>query len=88
MSSEDVPTVRPSGSIATFERIADELLEKLGSLSINDTTNELRRDVKAIGALFRSWKTRAPTPEERASAITRLMDLHRAIEEYAAGIKA
>jgi len=34
-------------------------------------------------ALFRSWKVRAPNPEERAAAISRLMDVHRASEELA-----
>lgn len=81
MPSDEVPTVRPSGTVAVFESTLAEAAEKLGEFGPEGA--ELRRDVTALQALFRSWKVRAPNPEERAVAISRLMDVHRAVEELA-----
>jgi hypothetical protein len=78
--SDDVPTVRPSGTIAVFEQTLVEAIARLEGLP---EAEELRRDAGALLALFRSWKVRAPNPEERAAAISRLMDVHRASEELA-----
>ena len=79
-SSDDVPTVRPSGSLAMFERTLVEALEKLEGLPDSE---ELRREVVAMQALFRSWKVRAPRPEDRAAGVSRFMTLYRAVEELA-----
>lgn len=81
--TEDAPTVRPSGTIAVFEQTIVESLDRLDGLSASDEGAELRRDAVALQAQFRSWKVRAPSPEERAMAISRLMDVHRAVEELA-----
>jgi len=81
--SDEVPTVRPSGTIAVFEQTLVEAIAKLEGLPASDEREELRRDAVAMQALFRSWKVRAPSPEERAAAISRLMDVHRAVEELA-----
>lgn len=83
MPSDEVPTVRPSGTIAVFEQTLVEAIAKLEGLPASDEREELRRDAVAMQALFRSWKVRAPSPEERAAAISRLMDVHRAVEELA-----
>jgi len=81
--SDEVPTVRPSGTLAVFEQTLVEAIAKLEGLPASDEREELRRDAVAMQALFRSWKVRAPSPEERAAAISRLMDVHRAVEELA-----
>ncbi len=83
MPSDDVPTVRPSGTVAVFEQTIVEAIERLDSLPASDEVTELRREIVALQALFRSWKVRVPNPEERATAISRLMSLHRASEELA-----
>lgn len=83
MPSDEVPTVRPSGTLAVFEQTLVEAIAKLEGLPASDEREELRRDAVAMQALFRSWKVRAPSPEERAAAISRLMDVHRAVEELA-----
>ena len=80
-SSDDVPTVRPSGSLAMFERTLVEALEKLEGLPDSE---ELRREVVAMQALFRSWKVRTPRAEDRAAGVSRFMTLYRAVEELAA----
>ena len=80
MPSDETPTVRPSGTVAVFEQTLIEAIARLDGLADGE---ELRRDAGALLALFRSWKVRAPNPEERAAAISRLMDVHRASEELA-----
>ena len=84
MPSDEVPTVRPSGTLAVFERTLAEAIDKLDGLPASDEGGEWRREAVALQALFRSWKLRAPPPEDRAAAISRLMDVHRAVEELAA----
>lgn len=66
-----------------FERTTVEAIEKLDGLPASDDESELRREAMALLALFRSWKIRTPNPEDRALAISRLMDVHRAVEELA-----
>ena len=83
MSSDDVPTVRPSGTIAVFEQTLVEAIGKLSSMLPSDDVTDLRREAVALRSLFRAWKMRTPQPEERAAAISRLMDLHRSVEELA-----
>jgi len=78
------PTVRPSGTIALFAQTADKAIEKLDSLRPTQESSELRREAVALRALFRSWDKHAPKPTERAHAVSRLMDMYSAIEEYAA----
>ena len=63
-----------------FERTLVEALEKLEGLPDSE---ELRREVVAMQALFRSWKVRAPRAEDRAAGVSRLMTLYRAVEELA-----
>jgi hypothetical protein len=82
--SDDVPTVRPSGSLALFEQTLVEAIEKLDGLPKSDECADLRREAVATQALFRSWKVRTPEPKARAAAISRLMGLYRAVEELAA----
>ena len=84
MPSDDVPTVRPSGSLALFEETLVESIEKLDGLPASDERAELRREAVATQALFRSWKVRTPEPKIRAAAVSRLMSLYRAVEELAA----
>ncbi len=75
--------MRPSGTLAVFEQTLVEAIERLDGLEASDEVAEVRREVVALQALFRSWKVRAPNPEERSAAISRLMDVHRASEELA-----
>ena len=82
--SDDPDTARSSGTIAVFERTATEAIERLDDLPLSEESVDLRREAVALQALFRSWSVRAPDPEERTRAISRVMDLHRAVEEYAA----
>jgi hypothetical protein len=60
-----------------FEQTLVEAIEKLRGLS---DVEDLRREVVAMQALFRSWRVRTPRPEDRAAAISRLMSLYRAVE--------
>lgn len=84
MSDDDPVTTRSSGTIAVFERTATEAIERLDGLPLSEDSVDLRREAISLQALFRSWSIRAPDPEARARAIARVMDLHRAVEEYAA----
>ena len=84
MPSEDDPvTSRSSGTIAVFERTATETIERLDGLPLSEESVDLRREAVSLQAIFRSWTVRAPDTEARARAISRIMDLHRAVEEYA-----
>jgi len=56
---------------------------KLDALPASEERADLRREAVALRAMFRSWSVRAPNPEERAAAISRLIGAHRAIEEHA-----
>ena len=78
------PTARSSGTIAVFERTATEAIERLDDLPLSEESVDLRREAVALQALFRSWSVRAPDSEARALAISRVMALHRDVEEYAA----
>jgi hypothetical protein len=78
------PTSRSSGTIAIFEQTATEAIERLDRLPMSERTVDLRREAAALQALFRSWAAHPPTPETRAAAIVRVMDLHRSVEEHAA----
>jgi hypothetical protein len=85
VASEDEPdTARSSGTVAVFERTATEAIDRLDALPLSEESVDLRREAVALQALFRSWTIRAPDPEARAGAISRVMDLHRSVEEYAA----
>jgi hypothetical protein len=79
----DTPTPRASGSLAVFEITCEECIERLDGLAPSEEQIDLKRQVGAMLALFRSWDKRPPAPEERAQAVSRLMDLHRAVEELA-----
>ncbi len=81
--SDDVPTVRPSGTVAVFEQTLVEAIDRLNNLPPSEESVDLRREIVALQALFRSWKVRVPSPADRAAAISRLMDVHRASEELA-----
>jgi len=78
------PTHRSSGTIALFEQTASEAVRRLDALPVSEGVVDLRREAVALQALFRSWKVRSPPPEERAQAVARVMDLHRAVEECVA----
>lgn len=85
MDDDDQPvTARSSGTIAVFERTIGEAIERLDQTPKSDDSADLRREAVALQAMFRSWTKRPPAPEERSKAISRVMDLHRAVEEYAA----
>lgn len=85
MTDEDEsPTPRASGSLAVFLQTASEAMEKLDACPVTEESVELRREAVALAALFRSWDRRAPGQDDRASALSRLMDLHRAVAEYVA----
>lgn len=81
--AEDTPTPRASGTVATFELTCEEAMSKLDSLPPSEEGVDLRREVVALQALFRSWETRAPSTQERAAAVARLMDAYRAVSELA-----
>lgn len=80
----DPVTSRSSGTIAVFEKTATDAIGRLDDLPLSEESVDLRREAVALQALFRSWDIRAPDPEARALAVSRIMDLHRAVEEYAA----
>jgi hypothetical protein len=82
--SDDTPTVRPSGTLAVFERTIVEAIERLDGLPTSDEVTDLRREVVAMQALLRTWKVRTPKSEDRAAGVSRLMSLYRAVEELAA----
>lgn len=85
MPSDDEPvTSRSSGTIAVFEQTAAEAIERLAELPLSEESVDLRREAISLQAIFRSWSIRVPDPEARAMAISRVMDLHRTVEEYAA----
>jgi len=79
----DSPTPKDSGTLAAFEQTCVEAIAKLDALPVSEESVDLRREAVALAALFRSWVARAPDPRERARAVTRLISLHRAVEEYA-----
>ena len=81
---DDTPTPKASGTLAIFEQTAAEAIEKLKTCPTSEESADLYREAVALQALFRSWDTRPPLPEERAKAVSRLMDLHRAVSEYVA----
>lgn len=81
---DDVITARSSGTLAVFEQTASEAIARLDTFPPDEETIDLRREAVALQAMFRAWSVRAPEPEARAVTISRLMDLHRAVEEYAA----
>lgn len=83
MTDDESVTARSSGTIAVFERTAGEAIERIDGLPPGEEGADLRREAVALQATFRSWDVRPPQPEERSRAISRLMDLHRAVEEYA-----
>lgn len=84
-SEDDDPvTARSSGTIAVFEQTATEAISRLDGLPLSEEAYDLRREAVSLQAIFRSWAVRQPDPEARAMAISRVMDLHRAVEEYAA----
>ena len=80
---EDSPTPKDSGTLAVFEQTCVEALGKLDALPVSEASVDLRREAIALAAMFRSWTTHSPQPAERAAAVTRLMDLHRAVAELA-----
>jgi len=82
--SDDTPTPKASGSLSIFEQTAAEAIEKLGACPVTEESVDLQREATALRALFRSWNTRTPSSEERAKAVSRLMDLHRSVAEYVA----
>ena len=84
---DDVPTARSSGTIAVFEQTATESIARRDALPASEESADLRREAIALQAIFRSWSVRAPESEPRAAAISRLMDLYRAVEEYAAACR-
>ncbi len=81
--SDETPTVRPSGTVAVFERTLVEALDRLDNLPPSEESVDLRREIVALQAVFRAWTVRTPSREERTAAISRLMDVHRASEEIA-----
>ena len=81
---EDPTTSRSSGTLAVFETTAVEAIVRLDGLPLSEESVDLRREAVALQAIFRSWAIRAPDPEARAMAVSRVMSLHRAVEEYAA----
>jgi hypothetical protein len=84
VTEDDPVTSRSSGTIAVFERTATEAIERLDRLPMSEENVDLRREAISLQAIFRSWSIRQPDPEARAMAISRVMDLHRTVEEYAA----
>jgi len=84
MPDDEPPTDRSSGTLAVFVRTTEEILDRLAVLPPSEEALDLHREAVALLALFRSWSVKAPEPVFRARSITRLMDLHRATEEYAA----
>jgi hypothetical protein len=78
------PTNRSSGTIALFEQTASDAVRRLDALPVSEEVVDLRREAVSLQALFRSWVVRSPPLDERAAAVSRVMDLHRAVEECVA----
>jgi len=60
-----------------------DAIDRLEALPVSEETVDLKREAGALGALFRSWLTRAPEVHERTAAVNRLMAMHRAVAELA-----
>jgi hypothetical protein len=84
VTDEDPTTSRSSGTIALFLQTAVESIERLDRLPLSEESVDLRREAVALQAIFRSWDVRPPDPAARSAAISRVMDLHRSVEEYGA----
>jgi len=84
VTDEDPTTSRSSGTVALFLQTAIEAIERLDRLPLSEESIDMRREAVALQAIFRSWDTRPPDPESRARAVSRVMDLHRGVEEYTA----
>jgi acyl-CoA reductase-like NAD-dependent aldehyde dehydrogenase len=82
--SDDVATPRASGTLAVFQLTCDEVLGKLAEMPPSEEAIDYKRAAQALAAQFRAWEIRPPEPEERATVVSRLMDLHRAVSELAA----
>lgn len=82
MNDDDPPTHRSSGSLAIFENTAKEALVSLESLGLDERGEELAHEARELITVFVSWAAHLPSGEDRATAISRVMDLHRNVGEY------
>ncbi len=76
------PTRRDSGSLAIFASAAREALSSLTQLGLDDEGEELAHEARELVTVFDSWAIRLPSGEDRAIAITRVLDLQRKVGEY------
>lgn len=84
---DDEPiTRRDSGTLATFESTCAELIAKLdlvvAALGLDDEGREIEHEARELLTVFRAWRVRAPTPDDRSTGIARVLDLHRRAEDY------
>lgn len=80
---EGPPTRRDSGTLSVFEQTAQAALQKLSTLPNLDARGvELVTEARDVLAIFASWKDVPPLSQERSSAIARVLDLHRSVEQY------
>jgi len=79
---DDPPTPKDSGSLAIFESTCDECIKRLSGFD-TDRADELREEARSLLVEIRSWRGAPPNVTERAHVVTRVMDLYRAVSEYA-----
>jgi hypothetical protein len=73
-----------SGTLAVFEHACAEMLGRLSAAPMTAESTRLGQQVVALETRFRSWQASAPSSEQRAQAVSELLDLNRAVAEYLA----
>jgi IS30 family transposase len=72
-----------SASLPMFEHTAREIADDLGR-DPSPVAQEIARRAREMVELFSSWGAQAPSDEDRAHAIQKVLDLHREAHEYQA----
>lgn len=78
----DLPAKRDSGSLAIFDAAAREALTSLEAFGLDEAGEELAHEARNLVTIFDGWKLHVPSGEDRAIAITRVLDLQRKVGEY------
>jgi hypothetical protein len=83
----EAPTPRSSGTLPIFLDTVTTALERLAIFGKRDDRDtELYAEAQALLSVLGSWKGTEPAAEERAHIISRVLDLHRGVEEYVARV--
>ena len=70
-----------SGTLRVFERICEEMLQRL----VGDESpqgRELTRGARELHSALLSWPTEPPAPAVRAAVISKVLEMHRSVMEY------